>query len=53
MLGEIQYGGGPIATGAFSGMLDEIGFWKRKLTAAEITALYNGGAGLPFSSFNP
>jgi hypothetical protein len=34
-----------------NGILDEVGFWKRKLTAAEITALYNGGAGLPFSSF--
>ena len=32
-------------------VLDEVGFWKRKLTAAEITALYNGGAGLPLSSF--
>lgn len=31
--------------------VDEVGFWKRVLTAAEITALYNGGAGLPFSSF--
>jgi hypothetical protein len=28
-----------------------MGFWKRVLTATEITALYNGGAGLPFSSF--
>jgi Concanavalin A-like lectin/glucanases superfamily len=35
----------------FNGAIDEIGFWKRKLTAVEITALYNGGAGLPFSSF--
>jgi hypothetical protein len=33
------------------GLIDEVGFWKRKLTAQEITALYNGGAGLPFSSF--
>jgi hypothetical protein len=32
-------------------IVDEVGFWKRLLTAAEITALYNGGAGLPFSSF--
>jgi hypothetical protein len=31
--------------------IDEIGLWKRVLTAGEITALYNGGAGLPFSSF--
>jgi hypothetical protein len=37
--------------GFFDGILDEIGFWKRVLTAAEMTALYNGGAGLPYSSF--
>jgi hypothetical protein len=35
----------------FDGVIDEVGFWKRLLTAAEITALYNTGAGLPFSSF--
>ena len=34
-----------------NGYVDEVGFWKRVLTAAEITALYNGGAGLPYSSF--
>lgn len=28
------------------GRIDEIGFWKRVLTAAERTALYAGGAGL-------
>lgn len=35
----------------YSGRIDEVGFWKRLLTAAEITLLYNGGAGLahPFS----
>jgi hypothetical protein len=32
-------------------VVDEVGFWKRVLTAAEITALYNGGAGLPYTSF--
>jgi hypothetical protein len=32
-------------------LVDEIGFWKRKLNALEITALYNGGAGLPLASF--
>ena len=37
--------------GLMQGMIDEMGFWKRKLTAAEITQLYNGGSGLPFSSF--
>jgi hypothetical protein len=42
-------GGGSI----FGGLIDEVGFWKRKLTAGEITQLYNGGAGFPFGSFLP
>lgn len=32
-------------------VIDEVGIWTRVLTASERTALYNGGAGLPFSSF--
>jgi hypothetical protein len=35
----------------YDGLLDECGFWKRILTAGEKTALYNGGSGLPYSSF--
>ncbi len=31
--------------------MDEIGLWRRRLPGAEITSLFNGGAGLPFSSF--
>lgn len=35
-----------------TGLVDEAAFWKgRLLTAGERTALYNGGAGLPFSSW--
>jgi len=48
-IGALTYSGSPANFG--NGIYDEVGFWKRKLTAAEITALYNGGAGLPFSSF--
>jgi hypothetical protein len=33
------------------GDIDEVGFWKRKLNSAEITALYNSGAALPYASF--
>jgi hypothetical protein len=48
---------GAIVTAANSqnweGLLGQVGFWKRKLTAGEITALYGAGAGLPFSSFTP
>jgi len=36
-----------------SGAIDELGYWHKVLSAAEITQLYNGGAGLayPFRSF--
>lgn len=30
------------------GRIDEVGFWKRKLTAQEITTLWNGGAGITY-----
>jgi hypothetical protein len=42
---------GGIGSLAVNGVMDEVGFWKRVLTVAEITALYNSGSGLPFSSF--
>lgn len=32
----------------WDGRIDEVGFWKRVLTAAERTYLYGGGAGLAF-----
>jgi hypothetical protein len=41
------------AAGNFvDGMMDEIGVWNRVLSGAEVTELYNGGAGLayPFSA---
>jgi hypothetical protein len=51
---QLQVGSiGIPGSGWWNGGLDEVGFWKRILTAAEITALYNGGAGFPFSSFLP
>lgn len=34
------------STNNFGGLIDEVGFWKRVLTATELTALWNGGAGL-------
>lgn len=37
---------------AFSGLVDEMGFWKNRVpTASDVNLLFNGGAGLPFSSF--
>jgi hypothetical protein len=35
----------------FDGLIDEVGLWKRVLTSQDRTDLYNGGAGLAFSSF--
>lgn len=48
---NFQVGNNQPRTAPIDAVVDEVGFWKRKLNAAEITALYNGGAGLPFSSF--
>lgn len=35
------------------GVIDEVGFWKQYLTDQNCTDLYNGGSGLPYSSFAP
>ena len=35
-------------TNPFSGKIDEFGVWTRELTGAEVTQLYNGGAGLAY-----
>lgn len=35
----------PLST---STVIDEVGFWTRELSGAEITTLYNGGAGLQY-----
>ena len=34
------------------GLLQYVGIWKRKLSSAEITELYNGGAGLAYSGLS-
>ena len=48
---DIKFGE-DIGTANYDGLLDEIGFWSRALTSAEVTDLYNSGAGLtyPFST---
>ncbi len=50
----------PIAFGEYSSdccpitaSIDEVGYWKRVLTSAEVIKLYNGGSGLPLSSMHP
>ncbi len=39
----------------YSGLIDEMGIWGRALSAAEVTQLYNSGAGLqyPFTTGTP
>lgn len=39
------------ATGKMDGKMDEVGFWKRLLSADEIATLYNSGNGLAYSQF--
>jgi hypothetical protein len=41
-------GARPTDPQSLNGQVDELGFWKRVLTPAERTALYNGGAGKPY-----
>jgi hypothetical protein len=36
----------------FDGLIDQVGFWKRVLTAGERTALYNSGAGLSYAGLS-
>jgi hypothetical protein len=46
-MGLISGSGNPL-----NGSIDEVGIWMgRALTQTEVGRLYNGGAGLPFSSF--
>ena len=46
-MGLISGSGNPL-----NGSIDEVGIWMgRALTQTEVGQLYNGGAGLPFSSF--
>ncbi len=32
-------------------VIDELGYWSEALSGSQISTLYNGGAGLPYSSF--
>ena len=48
-IGARQY---PTAEDYFDGLIDEVGLWRRVLTAQERSDLYNGGAGLPQSGLH-
>ncbi len=45
-------GASPLAGSYMDGLIDEVGVWSRALSGAEVTSLYNGGAGFtyPFST---
>lgn len=51
--GILSNGNGTYTSGQtwYTGSIDEVGYWDRRLTGTEISTLYNGGAGLqyPFS----
>lgn len=36
----------------FDGLIDQVGIWKRTLTAGERTTLYNGGAGISYATLS-
>jgi len=48
--GAFSLGALPPSTDAFNGRIDEVGFWKRVLTAQERADLFNGGSG---NTYNP
>jgi len=39
------------AGGLYEGLIDEIGFWNRSLSAVEVTQLYNLGVGMTYEEF--
>jgi hypothetical protein len=41
------------STTSFIGSIDEVGIWKRALTADEVTTLYNSGDGLTYPFYVP
>jgi len=48
---EVELGSRQTQANFLTGVLDEVGFWKRTLAPAERTALYNGGNGLSYDAF--
>lgn len=50
-IGSFDFNNSPLGDGQLDGNVDEVGFWKRVLTANERTRLYNNGNGLAFSNW--
>tara|TARA_R100001530_G_scaffold127734_1_gene97052 strand:- start:4190 stop:5437 length:1248 start_codon:yes stop_codon:yes gene_type:complete len=36
----------------FDGVIDEVGYWSKKLSVGEVTDLYNSGSGIPYEVSN-
>ena len=52
--GKIFVGSNSAGSGGFyGGLIDEVGVWNRTLTAAEVTELYNAGAGKQYVAPTP
>ena len=51
---EFRLGGNPYSGGVnyLDGAMQNWGFWKRKLTVAELDALYNNGAGMTYADLS-
>ncbi len=48
VIGSKTEGQGTSGSNPFNGTLDEVGYWDVELTPAEVSTLWNGGAGLAF-----
>ena len=51
--GDFQIGASTDQSLYWDGLIDEVGFWKRRLTTDEIAQLYNSGNGLSYDDFDP
>jgi hypothetical protein len=41
---------GLVETDYYNGLMDEVGVWTRALSSTEVSALYNGGTGIPYEA---
>jgi Concanavalin A-like lectin/glucanases superfamily len=48
----VQFGANPGSVLFYSGALSSVGFWKKALTASEVTQLWNSGAGRTYASLD-
>ena len=50
---DFQIGSREGTSGAFPGRVDQVGLWKKVLSAGEISDLYNSGSMYALSGYNP